>query len=427
MKPTLLALTSATLLTSASAQGGTGPGGVNLRLYGGFGEVRQPVTVQGGRVSVPLPVGLYQTIIPDSLDLDGALVTSRSLVQQPNWLASLEGRQLTLREDGKVQRVTLVRARDLLVRDAAGQYRTVDPAQLSYDVAPPLNPLSPSWQASFVVSAPTAATTPSLTYLSRALSWSPRYTLKLSGGNAALSALADLRNTSDESFNVFGTELFAGEVQLQSGGPLPYARTEVQSAAMAADSAAPKVNGLGELRGLYRYALDRPFVLPAGGTVSLPFLNPQVSVERFGMLDIGFSPSGSKGTLGRGYRLKASTELPAGSVTVREDGRLVGQVGVETTPANTPLELNLGSDPDLRYTRTAATTAGKTQTIRVTYTFENAKDRPLRFEVTEEGLDSRATVSGDVIRTPQGGLSLRVDVPAKGKLTRSFSVTLPGS
>ncbi|MGI8747100.1 MAG: hypothetical protein ACR2J4_01930, partial [Deinococcus sp.] len=118
MKPTLLALTAATLLASASAQGGTGqggtPGGVNLRLYGGFGEVRQPVTVQGGRVSVPLPVGLYQTIIPDSLDLDGALVTSRSLIQQPNWLASLEGRQLTLREDGKVQRVTLVRARDLL-------------------------------------------------------------------------------------------------------------------------------------------------------------------------------------------------------------------------------------------------------------------------------------------------------------------------
>ncbi|WP_407571059.1 hypothetical protein [Deinococcus altitudinis] len=428
----ILTLTAAALIGSASA--------ADLRIYSGFGEVRQPAAVTTGQVSLNLPVSLYNTILPDSLDLDGANVVSRSLVQQANWLSSLEGQQVTLREDGKTERVTLVRARDLLIKDAQGLYRTVSAQNLAYDALPPVNPLSPSWQATFnVVGVNVVA--PTLTYLTRALSWTPRYTLKLSGTTAALSALADIRNTSEQSFAVNATELYAGEVQLQGGQVYPLARAYAADAMTTAGSVAapaPKVNSLGELRGLYRYGLDQPFTLPANGNVSLPFLNPKVTFERFGVASLGFSQTGGKGNLNRGYRLKSDTELPAGPVTVREDGRLVGQVGVDTTSAGTPLDLNLGTDPDLTYTRTAAVTVqGKgtkteTTTIRVTYLLENAKDRPTRFELTEYGVDGRATVTGQATRTPEGSLLVKVDVPARtgktnGKATVTFTVVTPSS
>ncbi|WP_424951873.1 hypothetical protein [Deinococcus sp.] len=427
--PSLLALSAAVFLSSASA--------ADLRIYSGFGEVRQAATVTNGQVSLNLPVSLYNTILPESLDLDGVSVSSRSLVQQQNWLSSLEGQQVTLREDGKSERVTLVRARDLLIKDAQGLYRTVSAQNLAYDAQPPENPFSPSWQATFNLTG-AASGTPTLTYLTRALSWTPRYTLKLSGSAAALSALADIRNSSDQSFAVKATELYAGEVQLQGGQVYPLARSYAADAAGSVAAPAPKVNSLGELRGLYRYGLDQPFTLPANGNVSLPFLSPKVSFERFGVASVGFSTEGGKGNLSRGYRLNSDTELPAGPVTVREDGRLVGQVSVDTTSANTPLDLNLGTDPDLTYTRSAAVTVqgkgtrAQATTVKVSYTLENAKDRPTRFELTEYGLDGRGTLSGQASRTPDGNVLVKVDVPARsgkvnGRATVSFTVLIPNT
>jgi len=407
----------------------------DLRIYSGFGEVRQVASAVGGQVNVNLPVSLYNTILPDSLDLDGAQVTSRSVVQQPNWLASLEGKQVTLREDGKSERVTLVRARDLLIKDAQGLYRTVAAQNLAYDVQPPENPFSPSWQATFNVTGVNVVA-PTLTYLTRALTWTPRYTLKLSGTTAALSALADIRNASDQSFDVNAAELYAGDVQLESGFMPQYAARAQAFDVMSAAAPAPKVNGLGELRGLYRYGLSQPFTLPANGTISLPFLGPKVTFERFGVASIGFSQGGGKGNLDRGYRLKSDTELPGGPVTVREDGRLVGQVSVQTTPVGTPVSLDLGTDPDLTYTRSAAVTVqgkgtkAETTTVKVTYTLENAKDRATRFELTEYGTDGLATVSGQASKSADGTLLIRADVPAKtgatkGKATVTFTVTIP--
>ncbi len=432
MPKPLLALATCAMLIGTVSQA------ADLRIYSGFGEVRQAAVVQNGQISLNLPVSLYNTIIPDSLDLDGMQVVSRSLVQQANWLNSLEGKTVTLRENNKTERVTLVRARDLLIKDSQGQYRTVQATSLSYDAPPPLNPFSPSWQATFNVTG--AAGKPILTYLTRALSWTPRYTLKLTGSTLVLAALADIRNSSDQSFDVNAAELYAGEVQLEGGQVYPLARNQAFDAQTTAGSVAqaPKVNSLGELRGLYRYGLSQPFTLPASGSVSLPFLNPEVAFERFGVAGVGFSLSGGKGNLNRGYRLKSDTELPAGPVTVREDGRLVGQVSVQTTSANTPVDLNLGTDPDLSYTRSAAVTVQgkgtKTSmvTVRVTYTFENAKDRPTRFELTEYGLDERATVTGQATRTLEGNLLIKTDVPAKsgktnGKASVTFTVVQPNS
>jgi hypothetical protein len=443
MSKQLLSLTALLTATVVGQLAFSQAAATDLRIYSGFGEVRQAATVQNNQVSLNLPVNLFSTIVPDSLDLDGAQVGSRALVQQPNWLKSLEGKEVTLREAGpqagsqgavKTERVTLIRAKDLLIKDAAGLYRNVTPENLSYDVQPPENPYSPSWQATFNVVG--AAGKPTLTYLTRALSWTPRYTLKLAGTTAALSALADIRNSSDQPFEVGASELYAGEVQIQSG---PEAQADNADNKFRAEAqAAPVMTGgmglaairQGESGGLYRYGLTQPFTLPANGNISLPFLNPKVSFSRYGVAQFGFSGQGGKGNLNRGYRLKSDTELPAGPVTVREDGRLVGQVAVPQTSANDPVELNLGADPDLSYTRAVAITVqGKgtklqTTTFKVTYTLENAKNRPIRFEVTEYGLDARAVITGQASRGPDGNLVFKADVPAKtGTVSGKQSVT----
>ena len=130
MSKPLLALATCAMLIGTVSQA------ADLRIYSGFGEVRQAAVVQNGQISLNLPVSLYSTIIPDSLDLDGMQVVSRSLAQQANWLSSLEGKTVTLRENNKTERVTLVRAHDLLIKDSQGQYRTVQATSLSYDALP---------------------------------------------------------------------------------------------------------------------------------------------------------------------------------------------------------------------------------------------------------------------------------------------------
>ncbi|EYB68216.1 hypothetical protein DEIPH_ctg025orf0056 [Deinococcus phoenicis] len=406
----------------------------DLRIYPSFTEVREPVRAAGNTLTVTLPEAAWAGLIPGTLDLDGLTFSSAVQRQEANWLASLEGKTVYLKEDGTAEPVTLIRARDLLVRDAQGRYRTVRFEDLMFDAPPPLNPQSPSQTLTFTLPQPGAGT---LTYLTRAVTWAPRYTLKAGTGGAQLSALADIRNMTDLPYEVKGTELYAGDVEVQ-GQPVP-APMALESRAMAgtasADFAAPKINSLGELRGLYRYALSTPFTLPANSTVTLPFLTPKLTqFERYAGLDTYFTPQNTGGTLSRFYRLKADERLPGGSLTVREEGRIAGQTTIPETAKGAEIEFTLGNDPDVRYTRTVQTVSSEKNaqgnvmksTYKVTYVFENSKDRPVRAEVTERIGGRRILIDG-VAKGQNPAAELRVDVPANGKVTRSFTLVVDNS
>ncbi|MBB5233197.1 DUF4139 domain-containing protein [Deinococcus budaensis] len=423
----ILTLALVAALGSASA--------ADLRIYPSFSEVREPVRATGNTLSVTLPEAAWAGLIPGTLDLEGLAFSSAVQRQEANWLASLEGKTVFLkRGEEAAQPVTLIRARDLLVRDAQGRYLTARYEDLSFDVPPPVNPLSPVQTLTFTLPQPGAAT---LSYLTRAVTWAPRYTLKAGTGGAQLSALADIRNGTDLAYDVKNTELYAGDVEVQGGPPPAPAALEGRvTSTAAADFAAPKINPQGELRGLYRYALSTPFTLPASSVVTLPFLAPKLTqFERYAGLNTYFTPQNTSGTLSRFYRLKADERLPGGAITVREEGRIVGQTTISETAKGVEIEFSLGSDPDVRYTRAVQTVSSERNaqgnvvktTYRVTYAFESSKDRAVRAEVTEIVGGRRVIIDAAPARQNQAQAELRVDVPAGGKATRSFTVVVDNS
>ncbi|WP_295823067.1 DUF4139 domain-containing protein [uncultured Deinococcus sp.] len=405
----------------------------DLRIYPSFTEVRQPVTTTGTTLDVTLPQAAWENVLAGSLDLEGLPFTSAAQTLQSNWLAGLEGQTVYLRRGDATEPVTLVRARDLLVKDAQGRFFNVRFEELSFTAPPPLNPQSPSQTLTYTLPKAGSGT---LTYLTRAVTWSPRYTLRASDAGAQLAALADLRNGTELPYDVKNTELYAGDVTVQANPAAEaagFANDAVMRAVPSAAAPAPKITTQGELRGLTRYDLTTPFTLPANSVITLPFLTPKLTkFERYVGLETFFNTGTQDGTLNRFYRLEADQRLPAGPLTVREDGRLVGQTQLPDTRQGGTIDFTLGEDPDVEYTRTAQLVKQDKDakgnvtrtTYKVTYAFESSKARAIRAEITER-------IGGRIIiidsRTPvqnQGLAELKVEIPAKGKISRSFTVVI---
>lgn len=407
----------------------------DIRIYPSFTEVREQVSSAGKTLTVALPQEAWNGVIGGSLDLEGLAFDSAVQKLEANWLSGLEGKTVYLeREDGKTEPVTLVRAKDLLVKDASGKYFTVSYDKLQFDVLPPANPLSPSQTLTYSLKNAGSGT---LSYLTRSVSWQPRYTLKASDAGAQLSALADIRNSTDQPYDVKNTELYAGDVNVQ-GDMMPPAPMlmRAEAATTQAGYAAPKIQSGGELRGLYKYTLSTAFTLPANSVVTLPFLTPKLTkFERYAGLNTYFGTDKREGTLSRFYRFTADDRLPAGPVTVREDGRIVGQTNISETRKGGEVEFTLGDDPDVAYTRTVQTVSQVKDakgnptrtTYKVTYTFESSKSRTVRAEVTERVGGRRVTIDSAAPVQNQGTATLKVDVPAGGKVSKSFTVVVDNS
>ncbi len=402
----------------------------DLRIYQGFAEVRTPITAADTQYIVDLSDNVWSGIIPGSLDLEGLDYTRAVQERQSNWLSSLEGQSVVLHEDGKTETVTLIRADDVLIKDAAGHYRNVRFEQLAFFKVPPANAQNPSQKMTYVLAKPGKGI---LSYLTRQLSWTPRYTLHANGSVATLSAQADIRNDSEKPYQISATELFAGDVNLEMGRyPMPVAydqRAAAPSATSAASGTSPKVGTLNTINGLYRYGLSSAFNLPAQSTYTLPFVTPRLTTfERYAGLSTYFSLQMQQGTLNRFYRLKADQNLPGGQLTVREDGRISGQTTLRPTAKGDEMEFSLGRDPDIKYTRTVQTvqTTKTGGTYKVTYTFTSNKDRVTRAEVSEQ-VGGRSVLIDGKPQSKQGVYEFKVDVPAHNKASKTFTVIVDNS
>ena len=433
-KPLLATLLTGLIFSSAQA--------ATLRLYPNFAEIRQGVSTTNKVLELSFTPAQINQIVGGSLYLSGPKVLSRlqTVSSGQGALERFEGKTVYLREDGKVRAVKLIRASDGLVQDLkTGRFRSgIGVGQLEFST-----PLEPSSGGKVRYRyALDSAKPANVSYLTRALSWSPRYELNVLGAGSRLEAFADLRN-GGETLKVDSSEIIAGQVQLNFGNETAnYAQDAaiMETAPMvirlsAGKTSAVQVRPGSEGQGLYTYKLSQGYTLPKASTFSLPFLNPQVNVKRVARLESYFGGEFSKGKLERTYRMNSSVLLPAGNLFVRDAERVVGGQNIPTLAAGEDIDLRLGSDPDLSYVRYAKSSSrnevkkfDKVQrtytytTFQVTLQLRNAKARPVSFEVLERLNGQNITLEGDAKRTAQG-LSLTGTLPAKGSLGRKYKVT----
>ena len=202
MKKTL-ALLMAFGISSATAQ--------DLTVSYNFAEVRSPVTLSGSQFEWTPTPDLAQFLVPGSLDLEYDNVQSLTLLPGvSNLLKFFEGKEVMLQlEDKTIVKAIVIRA-DLNLFEIAGQYRQIDPSRVIFPSLEGIR-FEPTYQWKLTGAGGKA----NLSYLTRALTWSPRYTLNVAGDTGRLIAWADIRNAGTTAYTVPEITLLAGQVNLE--------------------------------------------------------------------------------------------------------------------------------------------------------------------------------------------------------------------
>jgi hypothetical protein len=150
-----------------------------------------------------------------------------------------------------------------------------------------------------------------------------------------ITPLADIRNNGDSKFDIENGELLGGDINLEMSEKQPQVRNRYsfKASKFVAESghrskAPPSIEQGKELAGLYRFTINQSFSIDANTNYLLPMFRPQVTVERFGLIQITFSGviKKSKGKVQRRYRLSSDRFLSRGNCMIREDDHLVGEI-----------------------------------------------------------------------------------------------------
>jgi hypothetical protein len=375
MKKELTLLTAA-LSSSAIAQ--------ELTVSYTFAEVRAPITLMGGLFEWTPTPDLAQFLVPGSLELEYPTVDSLTLLPPTgSLLRFFEGKEVMVQlEDKTIVKAIVIRA-DLALFEIAGQYRQLDPSRVIFPSLAGVR-FEPTYQWKYTGTGGKS----NLSYLTRALSWSPRYTLTVNGDNARLTAWADLKNAGATTYNVPELTLVAGQINLEQAMPVQNFQTNQvapQTLLRAADAPA-NVEAVGESAGLQIFKYPKAISMSGGTTTSVPFVNSSVQLER--ILDYtGYFSETPRQVLPmqRLYAVRGDNNLPAGVVTVREDNRVVGQARIGDTPKAERANMYLGSDFDLRLTRTVQVLerTSKLAKFRVGFSLTNTKTRAVAVRLRE--------------------------------------------
>ena len=391
----------------------------DLTLYYNFSEVRDPVQLSGNRFTWTPAADLAGFIVPGSLALEYDGVANLTVLPaSQNLLAAFEGKEVLVKRDGQTIKAKVLRA-DLGLFEANGSYFQGDVSSVTF---PSLDGVRFAPQYIWGITGSGGPST--LSYLTRGLSWGPRYSLVIEKDKADLNGWAEIRNQSGLEYRAPAVGLVAGQVNLESNYN-PQANFENAPIARAS---AEGVQATGEASGLQTFKYAQPVILPARASTSVPFGNTKVSLDRTLEYVAGFNQSARIVTpLSRAYTLKADGDLPGGIVTVREDGRVVGQSRIGDTPKAEGAQLALGPDFDLRLTRSVQVLERTKflQKFRVTYSLTNTKTRSVNVRL-KEILGNDFTLTAVVmpnLKRNEEGFSASANLNPGARLEASFNVS----
>ncbi|KZK14641.1 hypothetical protein [Meiothermus taiwanensis] len=375
-------------------------------IYRGFAELRQPQNLPQNEWVWEPGEALFQSLVPGTLRLIGVTELSRrvQVAAQPNPLLAYVGKEVQFFWEGQWRRATLVSAeRNLYLYE--GRYLVGLPGVVAYPDPSGFSAV-PGPRVTFRYQGAGAA---ALAYLTRALTWSLRYTLE----DGELTGWATLTNGLGRPLQLGRTELVAGSVPLLD---VPAPRPEARM--LQAD--ATEAEFVGEAAGTYRYRLPGAVTLEPGQT-ELPFIRARVEPVYLWRLQTGFSTERELAFV-RGFRFVAPENLAAGVVSIRAQGVFVGQAGMGDTAKGDNVTLVLGPDPEGRATRQVEQQARNR--FRVTTSLRNPKPYPVEVEI-QETMPQPFTLEGEGLeRTPEG-YRLRFTLAPGQSRSYAYTLTLP--
>jgi hypothetical protein len=359
------------------------------------------------------PREVYNQIINGSLNVEGIEVISQNSVTKAN---NLENQIVFIRRPREQPiECQVIRANDLLLKDIkTNRFIRGQQHELEYVNIPE----EEGQEVTFALKQSGEAI---LSYLINGIQWSPRYNLNVQSDNHSFQAWADMKNNTKRDYQIKHTELFGGDVHLQQSihSNRIYPRQCCMKSCCCMDSCAapqPTIEAQGELAGLYFYSIDQPFILIQQSTFSLPFVQPNIKLEKYSGLTNYFQEQTQKGKFQRKYRIESDRFLPKGTVTIREDGRVVGQAQLNDISQGEKQDLDCGNDPDVNYHREVKILSQKRESASysIRLTIKNAKTKPIKYEYKEIISSAKFTIipSGDnqqLIQSVDQGLQIHFD------------------
>ena len=209
-----------------------------------------------------------------------------------------------------------------------------------------------------------------------------------------------MTNNTKRDYKIKHTELFGGDVHLQqSGGSRGFGGARCccmkECCYSCACDSAPQIEAQGELAGLYWYSIDQAFLLVQQSTFSLPFVQPKIQLEKFAGLENYFQDQTQKGKFQRKYRVSSDKFLPSGVITIREDGRVVGQTSLPDLSQGEKQDLDCGSDPDVHFHREVKVLSQKRESAlyHIRLTIQNKKQKQVQYQYKETISSAKFTVT----------------------------------
>ena len=395
-------LWSATLVLFGSSLGVKAS---EITIYPSFAEVRDTVQVSGKRFDWTPAADLNQFLIPGSLELNDATITSLSLLSAPqSILALFEGKTVKVWFHDKFVPAKVIKA-DLFMFQIDDAFIQIPNAEVLY---PNLDGVS--YAPVFAWQRTGGAVTTQLRYATTAVAWeNTRYTLNLADSKSAASspssliAWADISNQSSVVYDAPKVTLFAGDVLPRyDQGNLQQAQNRNIDAfakdAVSGNVSRSRIASSGEVGGLQRFEYSQPLRLEGRSRLSLPFIRGSVTARNILEYSNDFNTAANyKVGLQRTYRFVAQQGLPTGIVTVRQDGQLVGQSDLGNTAQGTIVKVNLGKDFDIKINRSAQILerTDKIERARIIFTIKNTKSRAINVRLLETLSDDiKLEVSG---------------------------------
>jgi hypothetical protein len=338
------------------------------------------------------PREVYDQIVSGSLSIEGIGVISQNSVTKAN---NLENQTVFIRRPREEPiECQVIRPNDLLLKDIkTGRFIRAQHNELEYVNIPE----EEGQEVTFALKQSGDAT---LSYLIHGITWTPRYNLRVESENHSFEAWADMTNNTKRDYKIKHTELFGGDVQLQgspnvSGGYGGRCYCLQECCCASASPPVPTIEAQGELAGLYFYSIDQSFVLIQQSTFSLPFVKANIQLEKYVSINNYFQEQTQKGKFQRKYRIQSDKFLPKGNVTIREDGRVVGQAHLCDISQGEKQDLECGDDPDVSFHREVKILSQKrdSASYSIRLTIKNSKTKSIKYEYKEIISSAKFTIN----------------------------------